>query len=157
VDAYNRSGNPGQFEVRKDEGNLFSVVGVAARNVKAVLFPQTPLLDSTITLPVQEQTIADTVDSICKLLADQIHAPVSLGVTPRALVDHTKAKLGGTKIPARTLLAQALAAATGRTLYWQLLFDPNSKGYLLNIHLLHPAKTAADDPGKPPPRSTVHP
>jgi hypothetical protein len=157
VGAYNSSGNPGQFELRKSESGTFTIVGVAVRNDKGVVSPQKPLLDSTITVPAQERSISDTVDVICKMLTDETHFPVSVGVTPRSLVNHTNATIGGTKVPARTLLTQALAAASGHTLYWQLLFDPSSKSYLLNIHALHPAKQPPPEtPGKPP-SSGTHP
>jgi hypothetical protein len=155
VDSYNRSANPGRFEVLKGETEV-SIVGIAARDDKDDVSLQKPFLDSPVTLPIKERTIVDTVELVCKQLSDDTHTPVALGVTPRALVDHTNAKIGGDKVPARQILAQALAAS-GHPLYWQLLFDPNSKSYLLNIHSVHtPKPPAHETPGKPP-ATEAHP
>jgi hypothetical protein len=156
VDAYNHSGNPGQFEIRKTEGKAIAVVGVAAIDDKGSFAPQKPLLDSPITIPAKDRTISDTVDLLCQQLTDATHVPLSVGISPRSLVDHTNVNLGGGKIPARSILAQALAASTA-PLYWQLVYDPNSKGYVLNIHSVHIAKPAAPAiPGKPH-NSDTHP
>jgi hypothetical protein len=163
VDAYNHSGNPGEFELRKGsaEADAFAVVGVAARDKNGAVSPQKPFLDSIITVPVAERTISETVNLVCKALTRETHVSVSTGVTPRSLVDNKSVKVGGAKVPARTILAQALAGS-GHTMYWRLLFDPTSKGYLLNIHAVNPhavspAKAPAHEmPGKPP-ASDVHP
>jgi hypothetical protein len=48
-------------------------------------------------------------------------------------------KVGGTKVSARELLLQILSQLQGN-FYWRLLFDPNSKGYVLDLHLMHPKK-----------------
>jgi hypothetical protein len=156
VDAYNRSGNPGQFELRKSEEGAFALVGVAALDEKGVIAAQKALLDSTITMSVEQRTIDDTVDVLCRKLAEETHVPVSVGITPRKLVEHTNVKAGGTKSPARAILAQSLAAS-GRPMYWRLLFDPNTKSYLLNIHWVQPPKEQGHENQSRPPRGDVHP
>jgi hypothetical protein len=163
VDSYNRSGNPGQFELRKAEGNVISVVGVAARDHKGAVAPQKPLLDTMVSVPAQSRTISDTIDLLCKALTGETQVPVSIGITPRSLVDHTNVTAGGNKVAARTMLAQTLAAS-GHELYWQLLFDPNSKSYLLNIHSARVPKAANQNwrgnPGEKqskPPSPAPHP
>ena len=155
VDSYNRSTNPGRFEVRKGETEV-SIVGIAARDDNGDVSLQKPFLDSPISVPIKERTIAETVELICNQLSDDTHTSVSLGVTPRALVDHTNVKIGGDKVPARQILAQALAAS-GHPLYWQLLFDPNSKSYLLNIHSVHSPKPPAHETPSKPPATETHP
>ncbi len=156
VDAYNRSGNPGQFELRRSDDGAVAVAGVAARDEKGTVSAQKVLLDSMITVPVEQRTIADTVNLICQKLADETHLPVAVGVTPRSLVDHINVKAGGTKSPARTVLSQALAASD-HPLYWRLLFDPNSKGYLLNIHWLRAQKEPGHETPMKPPHADAHP
>ncbi len=144
VDAYNHSGNPGQFEIRKTEGRVITVVGVAARDDKGAFARQKPLLDSLVTLPEKDRTITETLDLLSETLTKESHIPVIQGISPRSLVDQPHVKLGG-KLPARSVLAQALAASP-RPLYWQLLFDPNSKGYILNVHSVHITKAPAPAP-----------
>jgi|GEM_PF-1431954 hypothetical protein len=156
VDAYNHSGNPGQFEIRKTESKAIAVVGVAAIDDKGSFAPQKPLLDSLLNMPAKDRTISDTVDLVCQQLSDGTHVPISVGISPRSLVDHTNVKLGGDKTPARNILAQALAASTA-PLYWQLVFDPNSKGYVLNIHSVHIAKPQAPATPSKPHTSDMHP
>jgi hypothetical protein len=133
VDAYNQSSNPGRFEVRHTSGAGFYVVGTSARNRPNAILPRQPLLDTRVTLPARNRTIADTIKILCHVLAAQNHTSVSVGILPRALVAYTTVKIGGGKVPARQLLIQSLQA-TGRTLYWCLFFDPASKGYVLNVH-----------------------
>ncbi len=134
VDAYNQSPNPGRFEVRRTSEGRFDVVGTSARNRANEISPRQPLLDTPVTLPARQRTIADTINLLCHVLAVQNHASVSVGILPKALVTFTQVKIGGGgKVPARELLIQSLQAP-GRNLYWSLFFDPASKGYVLNIH-----------------------
>jgi hypothetical protein len=132
VDSYNQSKNPGQFELRHVGGNFY-VVGNAAHDDKGAMAKQSALLDSPVTLSSDERTVTETVKLICDQLAAQIGAPVTLGVTPRKPMDHNTVKIGGSKAPARELLLQALQG-THQNLYWHLLYDPNSKGFFLDIH-----------------------
>ncbi len=134
VDTYNHSKNPGQFEVRSVAGKQFSVVGVAAHDDKGAMAPQTPPLDVQVTLPSEERALTATLDLLCEQITKQSHIDVAVAVSPRTLLMKTTTKLGG-KAQARELLLQIIEATTHK-LYWQLLYDPNSKGYLLSIHSL---------------------
>jgi hypothetical protein len=157
VDAYNHSGNPGVFELLNTGTgeDAVSVVGHDKTGDNAAS-PQNPFLDTLITVPSAERPVVESLDLICKALTDSTHMGISLGVTPRAWVDHTPAKIGGTQVPARTILAQALAAS-GHPLYWQLLFDPNTKQYLLNVHSVHVPKPPAPKTPSKPPAADAHP
>jgi hypothetical protein len=133
VDSYNQSKNPGRFELRHDPQGNFRVVGTAARDEKGTISAQPVVLDLPLTLTTEERSIADTVNLICEGIAAQNKTPVAVGISPRALMNRTLAKVGGTKIPAHDLLAESLTA-TRHNLYWRLLFDPDSKSYFLGIH-----------------------
>lgn len=133
VDSYNQSKNPGQFELRHTADGNFYVVGNAAHDDKGAMAKQHVLFDTPVTIATEERSVTDTVKPICDQLSAQSGPTVTLGVTPRKPMDHNTVKLGGTKLPARDLLQQALRA-THQNLYWHLLYDPNSKGYLLDIH-----------------------
>jgi hypothetical protein len=134
VDLYNRSNNPGRFELRKNEQRNFSVVGVEARDRHGQISHQRVLFDIPITLATRSRTASDTVRLICRQITAQRGVAVTVGVSPRKVLDQTTLTVGGTNMSARDLLLRTLAA-TRRTLYWRLLFDPNSKGYFLDIHL----------------------
>jgi len=134
VDAYNSSENPGRFELRKTKQGNFSMVGTQAKNAQGHITPQRPVLDAPITLLPRQRTATDTINLISRRIAEQRGVKITLGVSPRNLLDHNNVKVSGTKVPARELLLQVLSSLRG-TFYWRLLFDPNSKGYFLDIHL----------------------
>jgi hypothetical protein len=133
VDSYNRSGNPGRFELRKSEAQKFSVVGVEARDRRGQLSHQRAIFDLPITLATRQRTASDTLLLICRKITAQRGIAVSVGISPRKVLDQTPVTVGGTNISARDLLLQTLTA-TRSAFYWRLLFDPNSNGYVLDIH-----------------------
>jgi len=133
VDAYNKSGNPGHFEVRQLADETFDIVGTQAHDEKGRTLAQQIPLDLSVTLPTDERPINETVDRICEEVTKQLHYDLNVGISPRSFLLRTTAKIGGTNKPAREFLTQSLTA-TRQRLYWRLLFDPNSKTYLLNLH-----------------------
>jgi len=135
VDSYNHSKNPGQFEVRRGPEGIFYVVGVGERDEKGGVAPQSPPLDVQVTLPSEDRSLTDTLDLLCQEITKQSHSDVVVAVSPRSVLMKTNAKIGGSKIPARDLFLQILAA-THHKLYWRLLYDPGSKGFFLNVHSL---------------------
>lgn len=134
VDAYNRSDNPGRFELRSIGEKNFDLVGVFANDKQGHLARQEVLLDLPITIPVMQRSVSDVVALICQKVSELSHITVNLGVYSRRL-DHVTATIGGTEVPARTLLVNALAS-TGRKVYWRMFFDPGSQSYFLNLHSL---------------------
>ena len=136
VDAYNKSSNPGHFEVRQLADGNFDVVGTEALDEKGKILAQQIPLDISVTLPTEERSINETVDRICEEVTKQLHYDFNLGISPRSFLLRTTARIGGTNKSAREFLTQSLTA-THQRLYWRLLFDPNSKTYLLNLHAVH--------------------
>ncbi|MFZ0319796.1 MAG: hypothetical protein WAL56_11780 [Candidatus Sulfotelmatobacter sp.] len=135
IDSYNRSSNPGRFELREDRTEqAFDVVGTAAHDSEGRIAPQPVLLDSSITIDTQERTFSDTVDLICQKLAEKTHVPITFGVHPLGL-DRVHVTVGGKDLTGRSLLLRAIDP-TGRKLCWRLLFDPDSGGYFLNLQLV---------------------
>jgi hypothetical protein len=133
VDSYNRSINPGRFELRKGQQGDFFVVGAEAHDGQGQISHQRILFDVPLTLATRRRTASDTVNLICRKIAEQRGLTVTVGVSPRNLLDHNDVTVGGTKVSARDLLLQTLTS-THHSLYWRLLFDPSSKGYVLDIH-----------------------
>ena len=136
VDAYNKSSNPGHFEMRQLADGGFDVVGTEGHDDKGKMSAQPIPLDLSVTLPNEERSINETVDRICDEVTKQLHYDFNLGISPRSFLVRTTAKIGGTSKSAREFLTQSLSA-THQRLYWRLLFDPNSKSYLLNLHAVH--------------------
>lgn len=137
VDAYNQSKNPGHFELRSLPNGGFSIVGIGAHNKSGEIGAQTPILDTLITIPTKEQTATRTARLFCQSLSAASHTTVALGVYPVNLLEHNLVRVGGTRMAARTMLAN-LATATSRQFAWQLLYDPDTKSYFLNLHIVRP-------------------
>jgi len=136
VEAYNQSSNPGRFEVRQIADQSFTIVGTGTRNDAGHIVDQKPILDTVLTIPTAARTGTETLNLLCRSISQTSHEKISTGIYPVNLFEHNQVRVGGTKLPARTLLAN-LAAATGRKLEWRLLFDPDSNSYTLNLHLAH--------------------
>ena len=132
IDSYNRSSNPGRFELREDRTEqVFDVVGTAAHDNHPPKSQQQASLDSAITIDAQERTFSETVDLVCQKIAEKGHVTVTFGVHPLGL-DRVHETVGGKDLSARSLLLRAIEA-TGRKLCWRLLFDPDSGSYFLNV------------------------
>ncbi len=132
VDAYNGSNNPGRFELSRSKQGGLSVVGAAAHDQRGQLSKQPVVFDLPITLANRKRTASATVKLICQKIAEHYRIAITIGVTPRNLLEKD-VTIGGTKVSARELLLQTLAS-NRHSFYWRLLFDPNSKGYFLDIH-----------------------
>jgi hypothetical protein len=137
VDTYNRSNNPGRFELRKTAEQKFDIVGSSAHDVKGNISQQTILLDLPITLADQQRSAFKTLEQICLQVTERRHIKVAVGVFPMSLRT-TMVKVGAAKLPARTVLSATLAA-TGRKLVWRMFFDPDSKSYFLSCMLAQPS------------------
>lgn len=135
VDSYNRSDNPGRFELRSAKQGAFFVVGIKARDAHAQIGNQSAVFDEPVTVVNQQRNALDTVNLICQQIAAQRGIAVTLGVFPQRVLAAATVSVGGTKVAARELLLEALNLPR-HSLYWRLLFDPNSKGYFLDIHLV---------------------
>lgn len=137
VDAYNRSNNPGRFELRKTAEQKFDMVGTSAHDTMGHISRQEVLLDLPVTLVDRQRSAFKTIELICLQITERTHTKVSLGVFPMSL-QTTMVRVGGTKLPARTLLSRALTA-TGRKFVWRMFFDPDSKSYFLSCMLVQPS------------------
>lgn len=135
IDAYNKSSNPGQFELRAQEQH-FDVVGIAAHNEAGKLQQQHSPLDQLVTFSSAEQPAIDVVILICDQIS-KLGATVNLGVYPRSALSRP-ISLAVAKLPAREALSRiesAAAGESGRTICWRLLYDPDSKSYFINLHM----------------------
>jgi hypothetical protein len=134
VEAYNKSSNPGKFELRPLD-TRYDVVGVSAHGANGKLVSQTSPLDAKITLApaTEEKPAIDALTSICEQAGKTSGKTIVLGVFPRNLLARP-INISGINIPARDLLVKALAA-TERKVYWRLLYDVDTHQYFLNLHI----------------------
>lgn len=135
IDAYNHSGNPGRFELRRDDKGNFDVVGIAAYDNRGDLVQQKPVLDVAITVAAEERIMSNTIELIRESLAQRISTRVINGALGENLLRQLTVTAGGREEPARTVLRRTLSAlsATQGGLRWRLFYDPDSGDYALNV------------------------
>jgi hypothetical protein len=150
VSDYNSSGNPGKFIVRKEAEGRYAVIGVSRKGEARQDETVPVLLDSPITIPVQQRSAAETLQLIVERLSATTGVKVLLAsnwLSSNPLED-AEVSVGGTNIPARTLLSQTLDPANGRRLFrWDLLlFDADADAYFLRLSTV--TKVQIDDHGR---------
>jgi hypothetical protein len=134
IEAHERARNPGWFAVVR-AGDRLDVVPRAYRTAAGDVVERIPLLDTVIP-PAPERT-----DGIAFLegLAAALHRArgeaVEIGTVPVNLLAGHRSAGGEKPIAARHLLGARLSRL-GPGLSWQLLNDPGSGAFVLNIHRL---------------------
>jgi hypothetical protein len=136
IDAYNHSGNPGRFELRRDDKGNVDVVGVAAYDNRGDLAQQKPALDVAITVAVEERSMSETIELMRQALAQRIGAQVFNGsFGENNFLREIKVTVAGREEPTRAVLRRALStiSATQGGLRWRLFYDPQSGSYAFNV------------------------
>jgi hypothetical protein len=131
VAGYNRSGNPGKFNVRPNGAGRFVVVGSAVKNQAGKEQNVTPILDTKISIPARERTAAETLQLIFKEVSARGGGELGLGWVPNNLIYQARVNVGGDNVSARDLLVQTLNA-TGRPVVYSLMYFETTHKYLLN-------------------------
>jgi hypothetical protein len=134
IEAYNKSSNPGKFVLMSAEGR-YDVVGVSAHGADGKMASQASPFDAKITLvaATDEKPTIDALTSICEQAGKVSGQTIALGVFPRNLMARP-ISVSGSNLAARDLLVKALAA-TEHKVYWRLLYDVDTHGYFLNLHM----------------------
>jgi hypothetical protein len=135
VSDYNASGNPGQFTVRKDTDGRYDVIGVSSKNSLGQNQATVAILDTPISLPNDERDAIPTFDTILAVLSkvDGVKVWMSGGLmmTLNPLTGR-RLTIGGSNVPARTLLYDAFQQANNHLAFkWSLMFDPDEMDYIL--------------------------
>jgi hypothetical protein len=154
VADYNSSGNPAKFIVRKQAEGRYAVIGVSRRDDAGRDQSINAPLDTAISFPVQEREARATL----RLIADSVTAKsgvkVYLGMTGLSSDPLQEATLtiGGSNVPARMLLFQALDSVSSTSPHfrgifvWEFLFDADMNAYYLNLRSA--TKTVTDANGQ---------
>jgi hypothetical protein len=132
VEAYNRSGNPGQFQLRVVGKNSFDVIPTASGDG-----PQTPLLDTVMSFNASfDEGAYPTLRRFCEELSRKTgHTVVFGGFGPsenRLLESHIQQH--SMNQPAREILRQ-MFRQVGSTDCWRLLYDADSNRFWLWMRL----------------------
>src|SRR5580704_4167538 len=133
IDAYNRSGNPGRFQLRVVSKNSFDVIPTASGEG-----PQTPLLDTVMSFDGTDDGDAyPTFRKFCEELSRKTGRRVVFGGTGspsenRLLQAHIQQH--SINQPDREILRQ-MYTQVGSTDCWRLFYDPDSNQFWLRMHL----------------------
>jgi hypothetical protein len=133
IEAYNRSGNPGQFQLRVVSKNSFDVIPTASGDG-----PQTPLLDTVMSFDATDDGDAyPTLRKFCEELSRKTGRTVVFGGSGspsenRLLQAHIQQH--SVNQPAREILRQ-MYTQVGSTDCWRLFYDPDSNQFWLRMHL----------------------
>lgn len=152
VADYNASGNPGKFVVRKEAAARYAVVGISRRNDAGRDEAVDVLLDTPITITLEQRDAAATLQLIADTLTATTGVKVYLGTIGLSSNPLSEATLtiGGTNVAARTLLLQAVddiqkhAPHFSGILVWNLLFDADRNAYDLRLSSAKKFETNAD-------------
>jgi len=126
VADYAASGNPGQFEVKKEIAGRYALVGVGAKDSNGRVKRSAPVLDTRISLAREERSAADTINLIARLLSAKSGYNIEAGWMAVNLLNQTRVNLGGSEQPARELLMQ-VASATRFLMTWRLRYDSTGR------------------------------
>lgn len=149
VSDYNASGNPGKFVVRKETEGRYAVVGVSRKDDAGRDEPVEVLLDTAISMPVQQRDATATIQLIVDTLSATTGVKVYLGTIGLSSdpLQGLELAVGGTNVPARKLLLQVIDGASKSQFFqgilvWNFAFDADRNGYDLR---LSPATTTETD------------
>lgn len=144
IKDYNKSGNPGRFELRTHEGRGNSVVGVGAKDKRGGDRSVLPLLDIGVSIPLEKRSTADALGLVFAQLSEKRQAKVALGWGGNNLLLNDTT-VGGNDAPARNLLLK-IFEGTGRPVVYSLLYFEDTNTYILNVSVA--ARVMRDTFGK---------
>ena len=130
VEAYNRSGNPGRFELRPISLDVFDVVPTPAAED-----PQKPILDTVMSFDTNESDSADSnLESFCEALsrgsgqAVKFWRPFATGTS--YFPADARIRLHVQNQRAREVLRKMLGQVTS-TMSWRLFYNTGLRRFLL--------------------------
>jgi hypothetical protein len=154
VADYNSSGNPGKFAVRKEADARYAIIGMSRKDETGKDETVNALLDTLISIPVQQREAAATLQLIVDTLSATSGVNIKLGTIGLSSDPLQEAQLaiGGVNVPARTLLLQALDGVSSTSPHfrgifvWNFLFDADTNAYWLRLRTA--TKTVTDANGR---------
>jgi hypothetical protein len=124
--------NTGIFMVKK-ANDIFHVFPIHIKNENGSLTPYESILDKPISISVSNKRPVDVLEIICSKTARQSNKIVRIGRFPRSIFLKGEQSFNISGRSARAILTEFIKSVNG-DLSWQLLYNPKSKEYILNIH-----------------------
>jgi hypothetical protein len=148
---------PGAYALRNSADRLF-VEPVQVRVSSGASVPSPSVLLSPITLPLAERTALETLQMVLDQTSRGSGYRIDVGSLPLAAFARNRLRFGADRRQANEALADLLAAVAtvGRAapeqapkMSYRLLFDPQLRYYLFNVHVVEGTEMAMV-PGPPP-------
>ncbi len=121
--------------MHKEAESGIAIVGTAIKEQSGHDRPVPAILDSTISLPLQERTAYGTLDLIAKRLSRKLGTIVAYagieGMADNCAVQSI-VTVGGDNVPARSLLLQTVDHM-GCLRVWRLIYNANAPKYFLSF------------------------
>lgn len=122
IEAHHQKGNPGLFRLEQ-RGSVFTIVPTGVKDKRGQLIDQKSLMDTHISLAIQEGTLEIMVNAITAAVTQTSGTKVGVFTAPINFFYQTKVRLNTNSGTARDLL-QSTLDASGAKLAWQLRCDP---------------------------------
>jgi hypothetical protein len=123
LDAYALSGNPGIFRLDRDGPRLHIVTSHPS------------VLDASIILRAHKRNGLELLEAFCTAVSQASGTRVVMATVPLNLFNRYETQSGAKDQKAREFLSNELDRIKVK-LSWQLLYDPVTKSYFLNIHVV---------------------
>lgn len=134
VAAYHTRFATARFRVEQSDG-LFNVVPVSIRNSSGHMGRFNAPLDVRITVEKKTRTAWQALEELCAAVARSTGTRIGIGTTAIAIPAKPLENYTVSNMPARLALAELLAKiGNGAKLSWRLLYGPDTRTYVLNIH-----------------------
>ena len=132
--AYKSAGRPGMYKVLQQD-NRVDVVPSELLKSDGSTIGVVPVMSRPIMLHETKRTLDDTIDRIAGILS----AESGFKVIPLSVPSHLLEQVNfGANGESAADAIQALGEKLGRTISFQLLYDPNERAYYLNLHNVAP-------------------
>jgi hypothetical protein len=136
LDAQSASANAGRFRMEQHD-KIIHVIPSAVNDRSGTLMPQQSILDTVVTLAEEERTALKTLESLCGSITRVTQTRVVVGSVPLGLFLQHKDRQRIVGKTAREVLVQLFKRIDNEIkLSWQVLYDPGTKMYVINIHMV---------------------
>lgn len=132
VADYNASRNPGRFVLKTESTDRFAIVGIATKDTSGNEKAVTPILDTRISVPLQERSVKEAIELISQAVSEKSLPKVEFGNAPTIEALQTRMRVGGDNLMARELFAQVAVAIR---MFWLLLYDADAHCHFMNIDI----------------------
>jgi hypothetical protein len=134
ISDYNASGNPGKFILRRESEGRYAVIGQTVKDDNGGDREVSSILDTPISIPSQTRGGIQTVELILSTLSLKSGQHAALMSYPANVFRPARITIGGSDVPARQLLVQALDQMDSwYTMMWDLLFSFDQNTFFLNV------------------------